>query len=131
MNFDEDIDPDNYLGADVRMNGHIKSNGSITFTTHTNEYIPPMTKSELIVYIDYMRNQPVALSTENNTREKNITEGIIGALTWVLRFIDFYNRSFKTKDGEYKKSGFLKAVGIAGAIFKLGLELINLKKRKL
>jgi hypothetical protein len=90
-----------------------------------------MTKKDLIAYIDYMRNQPAAVATTNHTYEKNMTEGIISALTWVLRFIEFYNRAFRTKDGEYKKSGWLKAIGIAGAIFQLGLELINIKKRKL
>lgn len=89
-----------------------------------------MTKSEIIQYITYMQSQPAALN-ENATYENNMTNGIINALTWTLRFIEFYNNAFKTKDGEYRKTGWLKAVGIASAVFKLGLELINLKKRKL
>jgi hypothetical protein len=60
-----------------------------------------------------------------------MTEGIIGTLTWILRFIDFYNTAFRDKNGEYRKSGWLKAIGIVSALFKIGLELINIKKRKL
>lgn len=89
-----------------------------------------MTKAEIIQYISFIENQPLALG-KNKTYQKNMTDGIINVLTWALRFIDFYNTAFRTKDGEYRKSGWLKAIGIAGAIFKLGLELINIKKRTL
>jgi hypothetical protein len=90
-----------------------------------------MTKIDIITYIDYLRNTPAALSTVNNTKEKNMTDGIINVLTWALRFVEFFNTAFRTKDGEYRKSGWLKAIGIATAVFKLGLDLINIKKRTL
>lgn len=89
-----------------------------------------MTKSEIIQYITFIENRPAALG-KNKTYEKNMTDGIINVLTWALRFVDFYNQAFKTKDGEYRKSGWLKAIGIATAVFKLGLELIANKKRTL
>jgi hypothetical protein len=60
-----------------------------------------------------------------------MTDGIINVLTWALRFVEFFNTAFRTKDREYRKSGWLKAIGIATAVFKLGLDLINIKKRTL
>lgn len=89
-----------------------------------------MDRKDLTTYIDYMSNTPAALEN-SRSRDKSITEGIIQVLTWSLRFIDFYNRTFKNKKGEYRKSGWAKAIGIAGAVFSLGLELVNIKKRKL
>ena len=89
----------------------------------TNE----MTKIDILLAIEYLESTPAKLS-KKQTREANITNNIIDVLQWVLLFIDFYNTSFKTKDGQYKKSGWARAIGIASGLFKLGLKLINLKK---
>jgi hypothetical protein len=87
-----------------------------------------MTKIDIITYIDYLRNTPAALSTVNNTKEKNMTDGIINVLTWALRFVEFYNTIFRTKDGEYRMTPFFRAWGIVKALYNIGKDLINKKK---
>jgi len=49
-------------------------------------------------------------------------------LRWILAFIQFFNSAFKNKNGEYRKPGFWRYVGIVAAIFPLGLKLLGIIK---
>jgi len=49
-------------------------------------------------------------------------------LKWVLAFLNFFNRAFKNKKGEYRKPGPWKWASIILAIFPLGLEMVRAKK---
>ena len=84
-----------------------------------------MTTLEIQQAITYMQNRPAAVKSQNaKVNGGNVTDKIIKVLNWALVFVNFYNTAFRTKDGEYRMSGILKAWSIAKAVFNLGKDLI-------
>ena len=77
-----------------------------------------------------IKEQLQAIQTLQPHHGAAITEGGLDLgkiefwLSWLLTFIQFFDKGFKTKSGEYKKPWIGKALKLIGLLFKLGLQLI-------
>ncbi len=59
-------------------------------------------------------------------------EKLLKWMTWVLRFITFYNTAFRKRDGQFKRPGIFRYVSIIKAIFNLGFDLmVGTSKKRL
>ena len=63
-------------------------------------------------------NQPLSRIPQN-------IDTIIKILEWSLEFIIIFNKSFRTKDGEYKYSIARILAGAGRSLFIIGLKLIK------